>query len=200
MHAAPATGRLGACPDRDALAAFSSGRLGEPETEKLAEHVALCARCENALRELMGRPADAFEAGLLRAFAELPTGSVHLPDLRVKPATDAPQQQSTLTFVAQVGATDTPRTDPRKVGPYTLIEQIGRGGMGVVYRAVHKVINRTVALKTLYPGGESRPEMLARFRREGEAVARLEHPNIVRIYDFDECDGVPYFSMELVEG
>jgi serine/threonine-protein kinase len=148
----------------------------------------------------MVRPADTFEAGLLRAFAELPTGSVYPPDLRAKPAADALAQQSTLTFVGPVAAADTPRTDPRKVGPYTLIEQIGRGGMGVVYRAVHKVINRTVALKTLYPGGERRPELLARFRREGEAVARLEHPNIVRIYDFDEWDGVPYYSMELVEG
>jgi serine/threonine-protein kinase len=200
MHAAPATERLGGCPDRDALAAFSSGRLSEPDTERLAEHVVLCARCEKALRELMVRPADSFEAGLLLAFAEQPTGSVHPLDLRVKPAADALAQQSTLTFVGPVAANDTPRTDPRKVGPYTLIEQIGRGGMGVVYRAVHKVINRTVALKTLYPGGERRPELLARFRREGEAVARLEHPNIVRIYDFDECDGVPYYSMELVEG
>jgi serine/threonine-protein kinase len=72
--------------------------------------------------------------------------------------------------------------------------------MSVVYRAVHQVLGWTVALKTLRPGGETRTDLLARFRIEGEVIARFEHPNIVRIRDFNESEGVPYLSMELVEG
>jgi serine/threonine-protein kinase len=77
---------------------------------------------------------------------------------------------------------------------------IGRGGMGIVYKALHLRLNRTVALKMLlagvYAGGHERQ----RFLREAEAVAALRHPNVVQIYDMGEHDGRPYFTMELVEG
>src|SRR5262249_34233572 len=77
---------------------------------------------------------------------------------------------------------------------------IGRGGMGVVYRAVHHPLNRPVALKMIREGASAGADALWRFRTEGQAVARLQHPNVVQIYDFGECGGVPYFAMELVDG
>jgi serine/threonine-protein kinase len=77
---------------------------------------------------------------------------------------------------------------------------IGRGGVGIVYRARHLRLNRPVALKMLLAGPYARAEELERFLREAEAVAALRHPNIVQIYDVGDADRQPYFTMELVEG
>jgi serine/threonine-protein kinase len=72
--------------------------------------------------------------------------------------------------------------------------------MGVVYRARHRKLNRTVALKMILAGAYASPPDRARFQREAEAVAALRHPNVVQVYDSGEAGGRPYFTMELVEG
>ena len=77
---------------------------------------------------------------------------------------------------------------------------LGRGGMGVVYKARHLALKRTVALKMVLAGGHAGPRELARFRREAEAVARLQHPNIVQIHEVGEAGGHPYCALEFVEG
>jgi eukaryotic-like serine/threonine-protein kinase len=93
--------------------------------------------------------------------------------------------------------------DPAKlpqVPGYEVEALLGRGGMGVVYRARHLRLNRAVALKMLLAGPCARPEELERFLREAQAVAGLRHPNIVQVYDVGDVEGRPYFTMELVEG
>jgi serine/threonine-protein kinase len=77
---------------------------------------------------------------------------------------------------------------------------LGRGGVGVVYRAKHLKLNRYVALKMLLSGTYADPHELARFAREAEAVASLRHAHIVQVYDISDFDGKPYFTMELMEG
>jgi serine/threonine-protein kinase len=86
------------------------------------------------------------------------------------------------------------------VHDHEILSVLGRGGMGVVYRARHTKLNRIVALKMLLAGSHAGRQEHARFMREAAAVAALRHPNVVQIYDFGESAGQPYFTMEYVGG
>jgi predicted Ser/Thr protein kinase len=87
-----------------------------------------------------------------------------------------------------------------RLGPYTVGEILGQGGMGAVYRAEHSSLRRTVALKVLPRGLARDPEFAERFRREAQALARLHHPNIVAVYDMGQEGDLCYFAMEHVDG
>ncbi|MGD8759308.1 MAG: protein kinase [Anaerolineales bacterium] len=86
------------------------------------------------------------------------------------------------------------------VGPYRIIEKLGRGGMATVFKAYHAALDRFVAIKVLHPAFTQDPSFLKRFQREARLVAKLEHPNIVPVYDYAEHAGQPYLVMKFVEG
>ncbi|MFO0930315.1 MAG: protein kinase [Gemmataceae bacterium] len=185
------------CPGREALLDFLLGKLPDARLERIAEHLQGCAACEAELNTLHVI-ADGDSVGRqVRAC------------LGTSLAADAAALAAVEAQVAALAARTVPERPPApahglpaktQVGPYRLVEQLGGGGMGIVYRAVQRPIGRMVALKTLRAGIHADPRYIARFRTEGRAVARLHHPNVVQIYAFDEDRGQPYYTMELVEG
>ncbi|MBA4191920.1 MAG: hypothetical protein C0467_28405 [Planctomycetaceae bacterium] len=141
-----------------------------------------------------------------RAAGESPTADEYLqrfPDHAelIATAFASPVRPSLSTATAE-GATgnSSPVRQPPTVPGYNLLGELGRGGMGVVYKAHHLKLNRTVALKMILGGAHVSPEQLARFIAEAQATARMHHPHIVQIHEIGETDGLPYFALEFLSG
>src|SRR5580658_10773692 len=112
-----------------------------------------------------------------------------------------------LTADSALTGTDVLRSDPpslEEIAPHfpqlEVLACLGRGGMGVVYKARQKSLDRLVALKILAPEREKDPQFAERFAREAQALAKLSHPHIVTIYDFGQTDGLFFLLMEFVDG
>src|SRR5438093_2765337 len=113
---------------------------------------------------------------------------------------EAKGEASRETFESILSEADVPDKQWR-LGHYEILEEIGRGGMGVIYRARQQHSRRIVAVKRILAHEVSSHETLARFRREAEAVASLDHPNILPIYEVSESEeGLPFFSMKYATG
>ena len=122
------------------------------------------------------------------------------PPAEVSAAVEAEPSSKAETLDDLLGELDVCDADWR-VGNYQILEEIGRGGMGVIYRARQRHSRRIVALKRILSYHADSQETLARFRREAQAAASLDHPNILPIYEVSECDdGLPFFSMKFAGG
>jgi tetratricopeptide (TPR) repeat protein len=114
--------------------------------------------------------------------------------------TPAPLDASVLTMVSDRPMPFAPAGPPMALPGYRIVSELGRGGMGVVYKAVQLNLNRAVALKVVLGGPFASCEDKARFRIEAEAAARLRHPNLVQVFDVGEWSGFQFLALELIEG
>jgi eukaryotic-like serine/threonine-protein kinase len=187
------------CPNRDELIAFTRGQLTEDKLDAIADHLAGCPSCESSLLEL-DKPDTVL--AYLRVPPLLPLSDDPLCDqLESRARRLAKEPAGAVTVSASESATmhDGPPL-PSVFGAYLLLEQLGQGGMGVVYKARQESLKRMVALKLVRAGVYAGNEERTRFQREGEAIARIHHPHVVLIYEFGEHQGQLFFSMELLEG
>jgi serine/threonine-protein kinase len=109
-------------------------------------------------------------------------------------------QKNDMSFSLQGVKAVAPRSSYKEVAGYEIIQVLGRGAMGVVYKARQRNLNRLVALKMVLAGEHAGPQEMARFQTEALAAAELKHPNIVQVYHLGEHDGLPFLSLEYVEG
>jgi serine/threonine-protein kinase len=166
----------------------------------------LCRDCPDLLPEIRREIDMLIHMERLRSTEVSPSVSYTAPSLPSWPAGPSPEPphdgSAVPTLISPTEPSGPPATTlvlPRMSG-YQVLDTLGHGGMGMVYRARQVPLNRLVALKMLRADVGAGAGEMARFRAEAEAVARLQHPNIVQIYDLGEYEGRPYFSMELLEG
>jgi WD40 repeat protein len=175
-------------PGPERLQAFRDGLLADREAADLEDHVRACAECQAALD---GLPHDDLVRRCRRAAAAVNAGTP-LPST-------TPHVRDTVGRGAGQPATDAP-ADLVGNDRYEILAKLGAGGMGAVYKARHKLMDRIVAVKVLGGKWTERPESVDRFHREVRASASLEHPNIVKAFDADKAGPLHFLVMEYVEG
>jgi serine/threonine protein kinase len=188
--------QLTTCPPPPTLAAFLLGKLSDGEAEEIAAHLDDCAACDRQAAALEA-DADSFVSEIKR-----PTGEASLLEEQ--------NFRRAAERVAALGAEPTDAGVDRRLasapsplgtlGQYRLLEKLGAGGMGAVYKALHTRLEKVVAVKVLPADRLQDAAAIARFDREMKAVGRLDHPHIVRAMDAGEDDGVHYLVMEYVAG
>ena len=172
------------CVSEENLRAFLLGELLDEAADQVTAHLEVCkAVCEAAAARL-----DTTSDPILESLRRALRPQYQRPPSALKTlllSSEIPRQNST--------------TKPNLVA-YELLEELGRGGMGVVYRARDRRLGRTVALKIIKAEADIRPEVRDRFRCEAAAMACLHHPGIVQIFDVGDQDGAPFLTLEFVPG
>ena len=176
------------CPPRDRLERLLSDGLVDTEFEAIEQHVEDCADCRRTLEDLTD--VTHWDLGPVPAvLMTLPGGDL---GARADPLA--------VTFGATGSGNEREARRPPSVAGYEILSELGRGGMGVVYKARAIRLNRTCACKMILAGAHAGPEDVARFMTEAEAIARIQHPNIVQIRQIGEADGLPFVELEYVAG
>jgi tetratricopeptide (TPR) repeat protein len=216
-----------ACPGREDLRLLALGLLSERAAESVAGHVEQCAACLAVLRNLqvedpllvalaqptsVAPPQDNHEVQtLIDRLREVPVlraaaASGNAPAGPSAAGSDAPTLLGEAPVVAPAGSLVAFLAPPQgpdelgRLGPYRVLQVLGSGGMGVVFRAHDPHLDRPVALKALLPSYAVSPSAHERFLREARAAARLTHDHVVPIYHVGDDRGVPFLAMQLLEG
>jgi len=177
-----------ACPTTDELKNYTLGRLSQQDWAAIAEHLESCRQCQAAIATV-----DDVADTLVTQLREPEPGDSFLNESQceaaLKRARDIEQSKSPVPFF-----------NAKEFGEYRILEELGQGGMGAVYKALHTKLDRVVAIKILSRGRSGDQRAIARFEREMKAVGRFDYPHIVRAYDAREIEGSPVLIMEFVEG
>jgi serine/threonine protein kinase len=183
------------------MAQFFEWRMAAPNLKRVAELFDQAIALPAGERAAFLAAACAGDPGLRVAIEELLQHDSGTETLLVSPVAGAAERhREDAQTQVEAGAAAAPGAPPPTLPGFELLEELGRGGMGVVYKARQTRLNRLVAVKMLPPGGAVTADQLARFRIEAEALARLKHPNIVAIYDVGEYQGQPYVVLEYISG
>ncbi|MFV1967523.1 MAG: protein kinase, partial [Pirellulaceae bacterium] len=175
-------------PERGRLMDFGLGKLDPTEAVQVETHLSECEECSATLLDLQ---ADTF-VDLVRRSDAVP----------LEPDKDATVDRACkMTAPARPGEVESDLPPELADHPrYRIVELLGAGGMGAVYKAEHKLMNRLVALKLIRHELVKHPQAVQRFRREVQAAARLSHPNIVTAYDAEQAGDAHFLVMEYVDG
>jgi WD40 repeat protein len=197
-------------PSPEQLRAFSLCQVDDAELERIAAHLNGCPTCRALLDDLFAHHALLAQ---VRAAAQ-PARGIREDETQRRQAArglvcwgsqadgDTPAASPSLPSnvpVSRSAPEDEPAL-PRQVGEYEVLAEVGRGGMGVVYQARHRGLRRLVALKMMLSGLFASPKERLRFQLEAELAARVQHPNIVQVYEVGNCEGRPFLALEWVEG
>jgi WD40 repeat protein/serine/threonine protein kinase len=196
------------CPSAEQLEQFLEDRVDDEQRRVLSGHIDRCAACQGVLETLTGAASAVSSSAILqRRSAARPESSASHARFLDRLKQNRPRRSNRADTLHGNGAlpdnAETPaapaRTFPAVAG-YEILAEIGRGGMGVVYKARHIGLDRLVALKMIIAGPHAGQKDQHRFRQEAEAVARLRHPNLIQIYDIGASDGCSFLALEFVEG
>lgn len=179
------------CPPRETLKNWLHGKLGDNDSSVLERHMIECQRCEQTATDLEHEPDTMVD--LLQ--------SQPIPD-SPEPGSDQNRFSGAMDLIERTGLSpwQSALANTDSVGSYELLQPLGRGGMGAVYLARHRELDKRVAIKVIPALSAQNEEILARFRREIRAAGKLDHPAIVRSTDAGEENGVHFLVMEAIDG
>ena len=175
-------------PSERALTLFGQGKLSEAQARTVAAHLETCPACRQALAAL---PPDTFQGKVRAAKPSSSSLPPNWPGAGVSVPGQAPRGGAAAAEVPPELA-----NHPK----FRILRELSRGGMGVIYLAEHRVLEKQVALKVISPALLDNHDALARFRAEAKAAAKLDHANIARAHDADQAGNLHFLVMEYVEG
>jgi serine/threonine protein kinase len=181
----------GGCPTPADLAAFATGNLSAAAFERVARHVEQCGACEQCLATL-DDPAEPFLSGVRQAASQAAADGDSVPEALLAAAQSCPDGARAPGPLV---------TGSGRLGQFELLEELGLGSFGQVFRARDTKLGRTVAIKVLRAGGLASRDEIDRFLREARSAARLQHPGLVALYETGQTEtGLVYLVEEFVEG
>ncbi len=200
-------------PAKDQLIAFGQGKLAADESSSVEQHLEVCHECCETLLDLkddtfvglvkIAQPSDSDRRMGTLARPEMESSKTESNKTGTGKSAHPTDSAHSATLLVQSGAAvnaDELPAELRDHPRYRIVELIGRGGMGNVYRAEHRLMNRPVAIKLINSQLIRQPQAVERFRREVQAAAKLTHSNIVTAYDAEQAGDVHFLVMEFVEG
>jgi eukaryotic-like serine/threonine-protein kinase len=192
---------MSACPPPDVLERLLAEQLEDAESAAVTAHVEECPQCQLGLERLTGALQGTWQK--LHALVTIPSALRNEESFLLHLMDNQPAPRGRKSRDKKVGeANEDVRKGPvtAVVAGYEVLSELGRGSTAIVYKARHLQLNRLVALKVFRSKGNTRSEAMVRFRREAETVARLQHANLVQIFEVGEHLGRPFFSLEYLPG